>query len=399
MHIVVIGGGVGGLATAGSLQKRGFEATVYEQASALTAVGAGVVVAPNSQRLLADVFGADLLPGAVHPTALHVRRWQDGVTISRQPLGSEARARFGAHYVAVHRADLLDALAAGLRPGSLHVGHRAVSVEQTGETVVVGFADGKSVTADLVVGADGIRSSVAATQGISTVPRACGYAAFRGTVPRRGLEDLGREHAAWLGPDRHFVHYPIRGGEVLNFVAIVPSPQQESESWSAAGDIGEARAHFADWDVRVRRILDAADSVRLWGLYDRPARDVLHIGRVVLVGDAAHPVLPFFAQGASLALEDAAVLGAMLADSATRDVERRLAAYSAARVPRVHRVQEVSHRNATMFHLPDGPQQKARDARLASVDGGDPMRDNGWLYGHDVRDDATAALAAIGEPA
>ena len=393
MHVAVIGAGIGGLATAIGLRRRGYSVSVYEQARALTAVGAGIAIAPNSRRLLTAVFGAEV-PGAVRPSAIHLRRWRDGSTISRQPLGAEAAARFGAEYVTVHRADLLDALAAGVEPGSLHLGRRAVGVRQGGGKAEVGFEDGESVRADLVVAADGARSLVAAAAGVPTIPRSSGYAAYRGLASPDLIGEVRDDQTAWLGPGRHFVHYPVSGGRALNFVGIVPSPRDEPESWNSVGDIAEGRAHFAGWDPRVRKILASADSVGLWGLYDRPVRDVLHAGRVVLVGDAAHPLLPFFAQGASMALEDTAVLCALLDSPSQGDLAARLAAYSAARVPRARKVQEVSYRNATLFHLADGPEQEARDARLGTPGAGDPLRDNDWLFGHDARDDATAALAA-----
>ena len=212
--------------------------------------------------------------------------------------------------------------------------------------------DGESVLADLVWPRTAHAPSWRPRQAVPTIPRSSGYAAYRGLASPDLIGEVGDDQTAWLGPGRHFVHYPVSGGRALNFVGIVPSPRDEPESWNSAGDIAEARAHFAGWDPRVRKVIASADSVGLWGLYDRPVRDVLHAGRVVLVGD------------------------------------------SAARVPRARKVQEVSYRNATLFHLADGAEQEARDARLGTPGAGDPLRDNDWLYRHDARDDATAALAA-----
>lgn len=398
MHIAVIGAGVGGLATAIGLQRRGFDVSVYEQASKLTAVGAGVILAPNSSRLLVSELGIGSVPGAVRPSALHLRRWKDGTTITRQVMGDDARNRFGSDYLAVHRADLIDALGSKVLPGTLHLGQKLTGLRQNDDTVRLEFAGAEPTTAGLVVAADGIHSPSAVAIGVPTIPRASGYAAYRGLAPTTTLVDAGDEHTAWLGPDQHFVQYPVNGGNRLNFVAIVPAGREEKESWSTPGDIQVARTHFADWDPRVRRILQAADSVTLWGLYDRPVRDVLHVGRVVLLGDAAHPVLPFFAQGASLAIEDAAVLCTILDKVGAGQHEQAFTAYERARIPRVRKVQDLSHRNATTFHLPDGAEQQARDARLAIPTGGDPLRDNAWLYGHDARDDATATLTTTAQP-
>lgn len=395
MHIVVIGAGVGGTAMALGLQQRGLDVAVFEQASAVTPVGAGVIIAPNSHRLLTDEWGIDAVPGSVQPPTLHLRRWQDGSTISEQPLGPVAVERFGAPYVAMHRADLLDALATGLRPGTLNLGKRLTGLVQDDEGVTVTFEDGTVERADLVIAADGTRSAAAAALGESTVARPSGFAAYRGFAPRQLIAETGESHNTWLGPNRHFVHYPISGGELLNFVAIVPTSRQETEAWSSPGDIADVRRAFTGWDPRVRRILDATDSVTLWGLYDRPVRDRLDFGRVALLGDAAHPVLPFFAQGASLALEDAAVLSALVADAPALGLDRVLSAYSRIRVPRIRQVQDASFRNATTFHLPDGPEQQRRDAFLGDPASPSPLRANAWLFGHDVRDDVAAARAKL----
>jgi salicylate hydroxylase len=272
---------------------------------------------------------------------------------------------------------------------------RMTDVAQDADGATVTFADGTRVRADLVIAADGTRSPSAAVLGVSATTRACGYAAYRGLGPAELVEDLGDSHMAWLGPDRHFVNYPISGGQTLNFVAIVPTTREETESWTSPGDPADVRREFAGWDPRVQQVLARADSVTLWGLYDRPVRDKLDFGRVVLLGDAAHAVLPFFAQGASLALEDAAVLSALLAAAPADRLDRVLAAYSRIRVPRVRKVQDVSFRNSTMFHLHDGPQQQQRDRMLGDPASPDPLRANAWLYGHDVRDDVVAAQAEL----
>lgn len=395
MHIVVIGAGVGGIAVALGLQQRGLDVSVYEQASAVTAVGAGVIIAPNSHRLLTDEWGIDAVPGGVQPPTLHLRRWQDGTTISEQQLGAVAVQRFGAPYVAMHRADLIDALAAGLEPGTVSLRKRLTGLVQDDKGVTVSFEDGRVERADLVIAADGTRSASAAALGESTVARPSGFAAYRGFAPKQLIAEIGESHNTWLGPNQHFVHYPISGGELLNFVASVPTTRQETEAWSSPGEVSDVRRAFTGWDPRVRRILDATEEVTLWGLYDRPVRDRLDLGRVVLLGDAAHPVLPFFAQGASLALEDAAVLSALVVDAPALGLDRVLSAYSRVRVPRIRKVQDASFRNATMFHLPDGPEQQQRDAFLGDPASPSPLRANAWLFGHDVRDDAAAARADL----
>jgi salicylate hydroxylase len=386
LRVAIVGAGIGGAITGVALQRAGVDVRIYEQAAQLEEVGAGVVLSPNATRILDRLkLGKDFLRRAVKPEFLHLRRWSDGRTISRQPLGEESRARYGGPYVTVHRADLIDAIASSHREGTVYFGRRVAELHQDGGGVDLTFEDGGTVDADVVLGADGIRSTVASAIGIPTIPRASGYAAYRALIPAERIADLGiaTEQTAWLGPSHHFVHYFVSGGERLNCVAIVPSPNEE-ESWTRVGDVADARAEFADWHSDVRQILERVEHTMLWGLYDRPTRSEWHAGRVALVGDAAHPMLPFFAQGAAQAIEDAAVLAHMLADARREDVDERLAEYSALRVPRARRIQELSFRNATMFHLPDGPEQEARDARIADASGGDPFRDNAWLYEYDV---------------
>jgi salicylate hydroxylase len=392
LRIAIVGAGVGGATCGVALQRTGGDVVIYEQASQLEEVGAGVALSPNAARILERLkLDKDFLRRAVEPEYLHLRRWSDGRTISRQALGRACRARYGGPYVTVHRADVIDAIASSLREVTVHFGRRVTGLRQDDPVVELTLEDGGTVEADVVLGADGIRSTVAASIGLPTTPRPSGYAAYRGLIPAERIADLriASEHTAWLGPDRHFVHYFVSGGERLNWVAIVPSPGQE-ESWTQTGDIADARTHFADWHHDVRRILECVDHTMLWGLYDRPAQPHWHAGRVALVGDAAHPMLPFLAQGASQAIEDAAVLAHLLADANREDVPERLAAYSALRVARAQRIQELAFRNAAMFHLPDGPDQEARDARIADASGGDPFRDNAWLYEYDVDEDLAA---------
>ena len=398
LHVAIVGAGIGGATCAVALQRAGVDVTIYEQAPQVEEVGAGIALSPNSTRILDRLrLREDFLRRAVQPEHIHMRRWSDGSTISRQPFGEAGRNRYGAPLVTIHRADLVDALLSSLEEGTVRAGQRVVGVQQDEVGVTLAFDDGETVQADVVLGGDGIRSTVATAIGIPTIPRSSGYACYRALVPTERVADLEipTDQTVWLGPDHHFVHYFVSGGERLNIVAIVPA-EDEEESWTQAGDVADARAEFAEWDDGVRQVLERVDQTMLWGLYDRPTRDEWNSGRVALIGDAAHPMLPFFAQGAGQAIEDGAVLAHLLGDASREDVEQRLADFSALRVPRARRIQDLAFRNATMFHLPDGPEQEARDARIADASGGDPFRNNDWLYAYDV-DEHMAVFDATGE--
>jgi salicylate hydroxylase len=399
MTIGIVGAGIGGAAAAVTVRRAGHDVVVFEQAHTIEEVGAGVVITPNSARLLGEIGALRRLDGqAVRPHALHIRRWRDGRTIVHQNL-NETDARFGAPYLTVHRADLLGAISTAIPPENIRLDHRLIALTQDDTGVRLKFANGREETVDAVIGADGVRSTVSQAIGIPTHPRASGYAAYRGLIPAEALAEVDVEpnHTTWLGPDHHLVHYWVAGGSLLNFVAIVPS-FEGTESWSREGDLDVARREFADWAPRARIILDRAENatrIGLWGLFDRPTRDHWAVGRVTVMGDAAHPMLPFFAQGAGQALEDASTLGVLLEDATPATIGERLAIYEAHRVPRVRRVQDLSKRNATLFHLPDGPEQQVRDARLAGIGVGDPLTDRAWLFGYDARTEAAVALHTL----
>jgi len=393
IRAAIIGGGIGGLATAIALRRAGVAVDIYEQAPAFVEIGAGIGVFPNAMRVL-DQFG--LRPAVerrgYQQTGLRFYRWQDGRVISAASFEDSEEA-FGAPYFTMHRAHLLEALLGAVPTECLHLEHCLESLEQDGRGVRLSFANGKRVTADVVLGADGIRSPTARLVGIATRSHASGYAAYRTVVPVERVEHLQLDEfgSVWLGPGKHFAHFWIDRGRLLNVICYVHSPRDEVDSWTAVGDIQVARAFYADWHPTVRGILDAADQALLFGLYDRPARREWHAGRVALVGDAAHPMLPFYAQGAAQAIEDAASLGVLLAERFSDEVPSMLACYSALRCERVRRVQEIARSYAVVNNYPDGPEQEERDRRL-----GDPSNNafaaSGWLYGHDA---VLAAQTAI----
>ncbi|HEY6176520.1 MAG TPA: FAD-dependent monooxygenase [Kofleriaceae bacterium] len=395
LRVAIVGGGIGGTAAALFLHRAGVEVTVYEQARELTEIGAGIVIAPNMARLMRKLGVADELAAcAVRlEAAWEFRRWSDGRVLFVQPMGEACERLYGAHCYVAHRADLLAVLHRALPRELVRLDHRCVEVEQSERDARLTFASrtGTTIpaTADVVVGADGIHSVVRQAIGASVVARFAGLCAFRCLVPAELAPEMAVRpvQTLWLGPGRHFVHYPISAGRLVNVVAFVPAGDWRTESWTAAGEVADLRAEFAAWDARVGQLIDAATRTTRWAVYDRDPLARWTCGRIALLGDAAHPMLPFFAQGAAQALEDAVVLAGCLRDC--DDAPEALERYERLRRPRASHVQLMSRGRELENHLPDGPEQEARDARLV---GGQPLADNAWLYGHE----AEAALDSDG---
>jgi 2-polyprenyl-6-methoxyphenol hydroxylase-like FAD-dependent oxidoreductase len=335
-RVGVIGGGIGGLTAALSLLARGFDVHVYERTPALGEVGAGVQISPNASRVLHGLgLGSALARTGVRPLAWHQRRWQDGRTLLRTPLAEPLEAAFGFPHYQMHRADLLAALAAALPAERVHLGHRLAAVADDGDRVKASFANGTSASLEVLVGADGIHSSVRGALFGPEQPHFTGCIAYRGLVPAERLRDLWLEVTAqvWMGPGRHFVHYYVSGRRMVNFVAIVEQDTWTRESWTDRGEAADALAAFEGWHPQVRSIIEAVDETFIWALFDREPLVRWSHGRITLLGDACHAMLPFMAQGAAQAIEDGATLATCLA-AATRDIPGALRHYEALRLPR-----------------------------------------------------------------
>jgi salicylate hydroxylase len=385
MRIAIVGGGIGGLAAALFLRRAGLEATVYEQSPEAREVGAGIVVSPNMVRPLAALGLADRLSTfAVRlEAAWEFRRWRDGRVLSVQPMGEECERLYGAPCYVAHRADLLALLQETFPREHLRLGHRLVGIEQDAQEARLLFAGQDTVSADVVIGADGIHSEVRLAVAPQVDARFSGLCAFRCLVPadKAPAMALRPVQSLWLGPGRHFVHYPISGGRLVNVVAIVPAGDWRDESWMADGEIADLEREFEGWDARVHQLIVSATRTKRWAMYDRTPLEHWSAGRVTLLGDAAHAMLPFFAQGAAQAIEDAVVLADCVRGADAGSVPAALRRYEEIRQPRASKVQLMSRGREVLNHLPDGPEQLARDARLA---GGDPLRDSAWLYGYDA---------------
>ncbi|MGE0563772.1 MAG: FAD-dependent monooxygenase [Pseudolabrys sp.] len=385
-RIAIIGGGIGGLATALSLLKSGFDVHVYEQAGELREVGAGIVLTPNVSRLLHGLgLTAPLEHLAVAPAVVRQRRWQDGSTLLMVPVQKFVGASGEHHFYTVHRADVLTMLADALPPERIHLGHRLTALADKGTHVELEFANAARASADVVVGADGIHSVVRGALFGAAAPQFTGCVAYRGMVSadRFPKSDLQVESQLCLGPGSHFVNYPVRRRELINFVCLVDRDAWTKESWTEPGDPAELRAIYRDWHPQVRALVDSVTEIFVWGLFDREPLPRWSVGRVTLLGDACHPMLPFLAQGAAQAIEDGVVLTACLKGGAG-DIPAALARYETLRKPRTARIQLIARGNRARNHLPDGPEQQARDAAMASGRAEWSIGAADWIYSYDA---------------
>ncbi|KRE38936.1 fumarate reductase [Janibacter sp. Soil728] len=397
LEVVVVGGGLGGLTAALAMRQQGLRVTVLERAAELGEVGAGIQTAPNAARVL---MGLGLLPQLerirTEPQDQVRRRWKDGSVIGLTALGGYVKETYNAPYWHYHRADLHQVIhEACIDPE----GHGPVvevitsahvdDVDQSDpKRPVVVTADGRRFTGDVVVGADGIRSAVRDAIGGEDTLEFSGEMAYRVLVPgdkiredpaTRWLVDRFQS-TIWYGPDRHLVHYMIRGGDMLNIVAIVPADEGIADSWSRPATVDELLEQYKDWDDRVAAMLSkAGDDCSVWAMYHRRRDPVWRDGQVALLGDACHAMLPYQAQGASQAMEDAAVLAEELGSVSRDDIESALSRYVSRRSKHAGMVQDASLRNKDFYHLPDGPEQEERDLKLASFNGESDVSYH-WLW-------------------
>lgn len=382
--IVVSGAGIGGLTTALCLAARGFSVTVVEKRTKLEEVGAGLQLSPNASHILIGLgLGKALARAACAPLSLDVRRGETTDLLARAPLHM-MQNRFGAPYWVVHRADLQQILldhVRGTQGISLQFGRSLSALnhsDQGLEVTITGTSQHETVTAHAVIGADGLHSDLAMLLGDTSKAKASGYQAWRGTLPMSAVSPAfePQRTTLYLGAQAHGVTYPIRGGEQFNLVMVTREKAHEA-GWSRTGDAEALQRKLKSWTALLPLIRQMPDW-QVWSLYDRAPRQRWSFGRVTLLGDAAHPVLPFLAQGAALAIEDAACVAHLLAQTPDNPAQA-FATYQQIRLPRATRVQETARKNGSIYHLPF-PLTLARDLVIRQK-GGRLLEDYDWLYG------------------
>jgi salicylate hydroxylase len=372
------------------LAREGWRVTVCEDSPAPAEVGAGLQMSPNAAKVLRWLGVLDAVAAqAFRPRAAEMRNGRSGARIYRVALDAAAEARWGAPYLHVHRADLLAALTEAAREAGadLRGGARVEGYVLRPEGPALKLAGGETLTGDLVIGAEGIRSALRAQINGPEEPDFTGQIAWRGIIPAERLPSglVAPDATVWAGPGRHLVSYYLRCGSLVNFVAVEERAEWTAEGWSAPGDPEELRRGFAGWHPDVTGLLDHVEETFLWGLFGRPEQVRWVDGPVVLIGDAAHPMLPFMAQGAAMALEDVAVLVREL--QAGSDLADALLAHEERRWPRVTRVQQRSLANGQFFHKRSGIARLGNWGLVSAVSRLAPglaAAQLDWLYGHDA---------------
>ena len=386
--VLIAGGGIGGLTTAIALGRKDIDSQVLERSAFDNEAGAGIQLGPNATRILGPLGVLDvLMPKTFRPEAVWLFDGLSGKKLATVPLGDTAERRYGAPYLTAHRADLHEALraaAANARHVTLTPNFTVASIEDGGG-ITVASLDGPSVQGSALVGADGIWSTVRKWIAPEASLAFTGATAFRSLLPLGSLPSPFSEPIVglWLGPRTHLVHYPVRSGEALNVVAVTETGRKE-EGWNRSAETETVRANFTRWCETAQGLLEFAPSWRAWSLFSLSALPQWHRGPITLLGDAAHPVLPYLAQGAALAIEDAATLADHL-DAARGSPGAAFQAYERVRGVRADRVRRTSQRLGRAYHMGDaglgGMARIARNAILGLRGADATLRGFDWLYG------------------
>jgi salicylate hydroxylase len=388
-QVAIVGAGIGGLTAALALLRQGIDVTVYEQAPELKELGAGVQISPNGTKVLYALgLGPQIEKVGVVVAGKEIRLWSTGQTWKLFDLGAECVERYGSPFTMFHRGDLhkvlLDAIR-GLKQDAVVLAHKCTSVAQTGDTVMMTFDNGGSANAAIVIGADGVQSRVRGALWGADRPEFTGIVAWRGLIPRdqvpAGVKmDVGTN---WVGPGGHVVQYPVRGGTLLNFVGLLERDDWRVESWTMQGSKDEFANDFRKWNPKIHECIRAVDTPFKWALFARPPMETWIKGRVALLGDACHSMLPMLAQGAVMALEDGVVLARCLKKYGIGT--DALQAYETARMARANRTVERSAENGRRFHNPELASAEGAEAYVTREWQPDKVRARyDWLFTYDA---------------
>jgi salicylate hydroxylase len=371
-RITIVGGGIGGLTLGLALREQGLEADIYEQADELREVGAAVALSANATRFYEHIGLGETFSGVAFEinTLIH-RDGRSGKVIGKHSGRPSYRSQFGAPYWGVHRADLQKILSGTLGMERIHLNKRLVDLAQTADEVTLRFTDGSTAKANFVVAGDGARSTVRQWMLGYDDALYSGCSAFRGIVPPELLDKLPDPGAIqfWMGPGGHLLHYPIGNGD-QNFFLVErhPSPWPARE-WTMPANEGDQLRHFKEWHPAITQMIKAVPISPRWGLFHRPPLSRWSKGRVTLIGDAAHALVPHHGQGANQSIEDAVVLARCLAETDPTSYAQAQDRYERLRRGRTRKVQYASISTADVLHLPDGPAADTRNARLATYEG------------------------------
>jgi 2-polyprenyl-6-methoxyphenol hydroxylase-like FAD-dependent oxidoreductase len=363
--VAIVGAGMGGMAAAATLRQAGIDVQVYEQAHQFGRIGAGIQMLPNSMKVLRGIGVESRLRERAFAPYSHLNRVGDTGEIKRElPMPEEL---YGAPFLCMHRAELHEALTAVVPNQFIHLNKKLVALEQNGGAVTLSFADGTTATADAVIGADGVHSTVRDIIIGPDKPLHRGRIAYRSVFKSSLMpREISSSRTKWWGEDRHIViYYTTKDRSELYFVTSVPEPADwvTKESWSATGDVDELRAAYASFHPEVRMVLDACPDCHKWAILEREPLPTWSQGRIVLIGDACHPMTPYMAQGAATSIEDAAVLARCLKEVSVDGIEAAFKRFEAHRKPRTSKIQAISSANTWMSGGNDDP---------------------GWLYGYDA---------------
>ena len=385
--IAVVGAGIGGLTAAIALARKGVRITVFEQAPKLIPVGASIALGPNATRLLDALgLGEGIRTVGVRADAVELVRWDDARLLLRTELGEASERYFGAPALDFLRSDLQRTLLSALPPETVHLSAQVSAIEQDDDVVTLTFADGRRVVADAIVAADGIKSRTRQMMVGADDPEFSGTVVYRGLAPRVDAEDIHPDlvNRYWLGPYRHGVVYWLSGREVLAVNAAVQYAEWAEESWTAEAPKRELLAYLEGWDPDLLERVKRCETLLRGAVFVRRPLAEWTFGRVTLLGDSAHAMEPWHAQGAAQAIEDAVVLAECVA--LHDDVATAFAEYARLRLARTTELQVSSAHAGSIFYLPDGPEQERRDAEYATLHETLPWGHRQPLWEYDVRD-------------